>query len=135
VVVVAGAEVAQRCFACNSAHPAEEDGVRVGTRIEEARQRRGASYREAGTDLGVDASAVLRWTSGLTLPGRNRLAAIADWCGVSFEVLLDEWRTDTADKRQGISLAAPASADLDTVLQEVRDLREALEAALDRFEH
>ncbi len=108
--------------------------MRVGTRIDEARQRRGVSYREAGAELGVDASAVLRWTSGLTLPGRSRLAAIADWCGVNYEVLLDEWRTDTADKRQGISLAAPASADLDTVLQEVRDLREALEEALLRLE-
>jgi transcriptional regulator with XRE-family HTH domain len=135
VVVLAKAAVTQRCGTCNSAHPAEEAAVRVGTRIEEARQRRGVSYREAGADLGVDASAVLRWTSGLTLPARGRLGIIADWCGVSFELLLDEWRTDTADKRQGISIAVSASADLDTVLQEVRDLREALEQALHRFEH
>ena len=107
--------------------------MRVGARISQTRRRRELNYRQAGDELEVNASAVFRWENGVTLPHRERLAAIAEWCEVDYETLVEEWRTDVADKRQGISLAR-APVDLDSALAEVRDLRETLQAALDRLD-
>ena len=108
--------------------------MRVGARIKAERLRRRLNYRGAASELGVNASAVLRWENGVTLPHRDRLRDLADWCDVDFDVFVDEWRTDAADKRQGLSLAPAAPADLDTALAEVRDLRAALQAALERLD-
>jgi transcriptional regulator with XRE-family HTH domain len=108
--------------------------MRVGARINQARVARGYTFREAAEDLDVDASAVLRWEAGLTLPSSRRVATLADWCGVDLETFTAEWRQDVADKRQGISLAPEQSDDLGTALREVRDLRDALQAALDRLQ-
>jgi len=109
--------------------------MRVGQRIEQTRQRRELSFREAGEELGVDGSAVLRWTAGVTLPTLSRLPRIAEWCDVDYDVLRLEWRTDTADKRQGISLAVEQPVDLGSALRQVHELRDALEAALVEIRH
>lgn len=86
----------------------------LGTMMGAARRRRGLTQQQVADELGVKRPTVSQWENNLEKPGRERLLAFADLCGVTIEQLTKNGIDDVTipPKATGATISEATAADV-----------------------
>ncbi|HIT77186.1 MAG TPA: helix-turn-helix domain-containing protein [Candidatus Limihabitans stercoravium] len=70
--------------------------MQFSERLKKLRKQKGVSQTQLANAIYVSRSAVAKWENGLGLPSEQSLAAIADYFGIEYEILLSDTQKETA---------------------------------------